>query len=190
MANINTPVFRVSYPHVFTPQTNDLNGKSEFSLVALFPRDADLSVLKAAAQAALVKKFGADKAKWPKNLRSPFRDQVDKKREDGTMPDGYDEGAIFLTLRADASKHRPQVVDSNVQKIIDPTEFYGGCWAIASVNAYAYDQSGNRGVSFGLGNLQKIREGESFGGSTKAEDDFAPVPGGAAAGESAESLFD
>lgn len=175
MSNVNTPKFRVSYPKVFKAERNKLSGQDEYSVVALFPKGADLTVLKAAAQAAIEKKWGPDKSKWPTNLKSPFRDQAEKAKLDNgkkTLPAGHEEGAIFMNLK---SKKKPAVVDRNVQDILVESDFYGGCWAVASVNAYAYDQAGNRGVSFGLGNIQKVGEGDSFAGRTTPEQDFAPI---------------
>ena len=99
------------------------------------------------------------------------------------LPDGYVEGAIYLNLK---SVNKPGLVDNQVQDIIDSAEFYGGCWARASVSVYAYAQGGNRGVNFGLGNIQKVKDDTPFGNRTKAQDDFAPVAGAVAAkGESA-----
>jgi len=169
--NVVTPTFRVSYPNVFTARTNAMNGKEEFSIVALFKKGEDLSALIAEAQEATAKKFGADKAKWPKNMRSPFRDQADREKG-GVLPPGYEEGAIFLNLK---SLQAPSVVDQKIQPILEPKDFYAGCYARASISAYAYDMKGNRGVAFGLRNLQKIDDGESLGGVTKPEDDFEAV---------------
>ncbi len=192
MANINTPTFRVSYPNVFKPKRNDLNGKDEFSIVALFKKGEDLSALKAAAQKAIVDKWGPDKAKWPTNLRSPFRLQEERAKEvDGKriLPAGHEEGAVFLNLK---SAQRPGVVDQNVQDILEESQFYAGCWARASINAYAYDQKGNRGVSFGLGNIQKVRDGDPLGNRARPEQDFAPITEGAgttAAPTNASDIF-
>lgn len=193
MANINTPTFRVSYPNVFKAKKNDLNGKDEFSIVALFKKGEDISALKTAAQKAITDKWGPDKAKWPQNLRSPFRDQAERAKEvDGKriLPAGHEEGAIFLNLK---SSQRPGVVDQNVQDILDESQFYAGCFARASVNAYAYDQKGNRGVSFGLGNIQKVKDGEPLGNRARPESDFAPIAveesAGKSAGASASDIF-
>lgn len=177
MSNTITPEFRVSYPNVFKPKYNELAKKEEYSVVALFPKGADLSKLKATVQAAVEEKWGKDQAKWPKNLRLPFKVQsltrVNAKGE--TVPNaGHVDGAIYLDLK---SKTKPQVVDQQVQPIIEETEFYAGAWAIASVRAYAYDQAGNRGVSFGLVNIQKVREGEPLAGRSTPEMDFAPIAG-------------
>lgn len=194
--NVKTPEFRVSYPNVFKARKNDLNGKDEYSVVALFPKDADMSALKAACEAACEKKWGTEKAKWPANLRSPFRDQADRAKKDEqtgkmVLPAGYESGAKYLNLK---SERMPGLVDKKVQPITDQGEFYAGCYAVASLQAYAYDQKGNRGVSFGLQNIMKTKEGEPFGNRVKAEDDFAPLAGTQAAGASGEgdaaSIFD
>lgn len=179
MSNIITPEFRVSFPQILEPRLNDLNGKMEYSLVALFPKGADLSALKAAAAAAAKEKWGD---KLPANMRSPFRDQAEKEK-DGKLPAGMEAGAIFMSLKAN---QRPGLVDAKVQPIIDASDFYAGCWARAQVRAFAYDNKGNRGVSFGLQNVQKMREGEPLGSRVRAEDAFEAVAG---ATESAGSIF-
>ena len=173
---MNTPKFRVSFPNVFEAKKNDMNGKDEFSVMALYPKGADMALLEAEAEKAVIAKWGADKSKWPAKLRSPFRDQGEKakRNNDGDMilPPAHEEGAIFMNLK---SQQKPHVVDNSVQDIIDRSQFYAGCWAVASVSAYAYDAKGNCGVAFGLGNIQKVGEGEPLGGRTRPEDDFAPV---------------
>ncbi len=188
MANVVTPPFRVSYPALFTAKKNDLNGKMEYSVVALFKKGEDLTKLKNAVKECIEAKFGKDQAKWPKNMRTPFRDQKEREKlneETGKMvlPEGYEEGAIFINLK---SSQRPGIVDKDVQPILDQSEFYAGCWAQASVNAFYYDQKGNKGVSLGLQNIQKVKDGDPLGGRTKAEDDFAPIAGAT----DSTSLFD
>lgn len=177
-----TPEFRVAFPKVFKAERNDLNGNDEFSLVALFPKDADLSELKGAIKAAAVEKFGD---KLPTNLRSPLRDGEEKRREDGSLPPGYD-GALFVNMKC---RKRPGVVDASLQDIIDETEFYGGCYARAQVHVQAYDQKGNKGVGVYLNHVQKLREGEPFGaGRVSASEAFGAAEGsqGAKAGTGAD----
>lgn len=174
MANVTTPKFRASYPKLFKPEKNDLNGKMEYSVVALFKKGEDLSKLKNACEQVLIDEFGADKSKWPKNLKSPFRDQADKEK-DGVMPPGYEAGALFVTLK---SIHKPGVVDKNVQPIMDEAEIYAGCFLHATVRPYYYDQKGNKGIALGLQNIQKLEDGDPIGGGrAKAESEFAPVEG-------------
>ncbi len=188
MATVKTPRFRVSYPSVLKPKLNDLNGKMEFSVVALFKKGEDLSKLEDEIKKVLEAKLGKDKSKWPKNIRSPFRDQAEREKEveeNGVtkmvMPEGYVKGAFFINLK---STHRPGVVDENVLPILDESDFYAGCYAQATINPFYYDQKGNRGISLGLQNIQKVADGEPLSGRTKAESDFAPVTDGAAKGAS------
>lgn len=172
-----TPEFRVSYPKVFRPEHNELNGKDEYSLVALFAPGADVSELKAAVKAAAEKKWGTDQKKWPKNMRSPFRDQGEREKEDDDgnkfMPDGYTKGAVMLNLK---SLKKPGLVNARNEDILDDADFYGGCYARAQVNAAAYDTKGNAGVSLYLNHVQKLRDGESFGTAARnASDVFEAV---------------
>lgn len=180
--NVMTPEFRVSFPNVFRPQAPlQEGGTPKYGLTMLFKKGEDLSKLKAAAKAAAEEKWGADQAKWPKNLRQPFRDQGEKDFE------GYEDGAVFVSA---TSKQKPGLVDAQVQPILDEAEFYPGCYARATVRAFAYDAAGNRGVAFGLQNIQKLRDGDPLGGRTKPENDFAPVETADAGGDDAGSMFD
>lgn len=184
--NVITPEFRVSFPYVFRPQKPMEEGKDpKYSITMLFPKGADLSKLKAAAKEAAVEKWGADQSKWPKNLRLPFRDQGEKEL------DGYEAGAIFVTA---TSKQKPGLVNARNEDIINDSDFYAGCYARASVRAFAYDKAGNRGVAFGLQNIQKLRDGDPLGGRTRPQDDFEPVAdaelGEATATAGAGGIFD
>jgi hypothetical protein len=169
---IMTPKFRVSFPSVFQPKESmNAGGEPKYGIVMLFdtkdPAVAKgLEQMKAAARAAATEKWGADTSKWPKGLRLPFRKGEEKDY------DGYGPGIIFVNA---SSKMKPGLVDQNVQPIIDPSEFYGGCYARATVNAFAYDTSGNRGISFGLRNIQKVADGDSFSGKSAPEKDFMPI---------------
>ena len=73
------------------------------------------------------------------------------------------------------SRQAPQVVDKQVQPILDQTEVYSGCYGRISVNFYGYNSNGNRGVAAGLGNIQKLKDGEALSSRTNAEDDFEAV---------------
>lgn len=42
-----------------------------------------------------------------------------------------------------------------------------------SLNFYAFNSNGNKGIACGLGNIQKIRDGEPLGGRSSAMDDFS-----------------
>ena len=67
----------------------------------------------------------------------------------------------------------PGIVDADRNPIIDRSEVYSGVYGRASINFYAFNSNGKKGIACGLNNLQKIRDGEPLGGKTRAEDDFA-----------------
>ena len=66
----------------------------------------------------------------------------------------------------------PGIVDADRNPIMDRSEVYSGVYGRASINLYAFNSNGNRGIACGLNNLQKIRDGEPLGGKPRAEDDF------------------
>lgn len=160
-----TPKFRVSFPQVFEAK-HDMSGNGPFySIQMLFPKDTDITELKRLFAATAKAKFGDD---WKdKVTKIPFRDGDEKTWESH-------KGHIFVNAK---SKYQPGVVDQNLKDIISPSDFYGGCYARATVTAYAYDTAGNKGVAFGLQNIQKMADGEPLNGRTKAKDDFGVIEG-------------
>lgn len=163
-----TPEFQVSFPHVFEAQTAFPGQEAKYSVVMLFDKKENLDVLKKAVFNAAVEKFGP-KEKWPKGLRLPFRDG-DEKQDLG----GY-AGRIFVSA---TSKMKPGLVNGRLEEIIAREEFYAGCYARATLIAFAYDKAGNKGVSFSLQNLQKTKDGTPFSGRRKASDEFEAIDDG------------
>lgn len=173
--NVVTPIARASFVYVMdAQQPNAKNGLKEpkYSIVLLFGSDADLTLLKQNAYEAIVAKWGADRAKWPANLKLPFRDQGEKQHE------GYVAGCKMVVPTA---KQKPQVTGPTNKPLTDQSQLYAGCYVRASVRAFTYETGGNKGVSFGLQNLQVLRDGERLGGGAPAEAEFEPVAAPAAA---------
>ena len=54
-------------------------------------------------------------------------------------------------------------------------EIWSGCYVNASVNTFAFDVDVNKGVSFGLNNIQLLKEGDRLGGVANAEEDFEEI---------------
>jgi hypothetical protein len=81
-------------------------------------------------------------------------------------------GCYFMTAK---SKTRPQVVDVHRQPLTDERDIYSGCYGYVSVNFYPFSQQGNMGISAGLNNVMKAKDGEYLGGRSSAEADFAGV---------------
>lgn len=171
---IRTPAFRVSFPNVFEPKPGPDGKNPKYRMTLLFPKDTDLSVLKEAVKDVIEERWGK---KVPKGLRNPIRDGDEK------ALDGYADH-FFLNV---TSLQPPQIVQSDEHGRVpidngnqDPDGFYAGCYARCTLTVYAYDKAGNRGVAFGLGNIQKLEEGEPFSGRSSAADDFGKPEEGAA----------
>lgn len=168
---ILTPEFRVSYPHVFKPNSIKPTDKPKYSITMLFPKDADLSAIKGAIKAAKIAQFG-DKKNWPEGLESPVTDGDLPKFADKA---GYPGHWVVKAASNEASK--PGVVDEHVQPILDPSEFYPGCYARAYVFAHCWEFGGKQGTRFILDHVQKTRDGESFGGKKPVDQVFSPIGG-------------
>lgn len=167
---IITPEAILSYPNLFTPRAQNDQQEPKYSCALVFTEDTDISDLKKAAVAVAKEKWGAKAADMIKKgqLRMPFRTDTKAK--------GYPEGSTFMNVR---SKQRPGVVsivpDPETGKpmvIEDESQIYPGVIARASITFFAYDTSGNRGVSAGLNNIQKIREGDRLDSRVRAVDEF------------------
>ena len=97
-------------------------------------------------------------------LKTPLRDGDAERPDDEAYADSY-----FVNANSGTA---PGIVDADRQPIIDRSEVYSGVYGRASINFYAFNSNGNKGIACGLNNLQKIRDGEPLGGKSRAEDDF------------------
>ena len=162
-----TGIVRLSYEHVWEPASiNGSNPKYSVSLIIPKSDTKTIAAISAAVDAAI--KVGMAKlgGKVPPKgaLKLPLRDG-DAERDD----EAY-KGAYFVNANSTTA---PQIVDKAVQPILDRTEVYSGCYARVSINFYAFNTNGNKGIACGLGNIQKVRDGEPLSGRTSAADDFA-----------------
>ena len=162
-----TGIVRLSYANVWEPASiNGSNPKYSVSLIIPKSDTKTIAAINAAVDAAIkdgVAKFGGKVP--PKGaLKLPLRDG-DAERDD----EAY-KGAYFVNANSTTA---PQIVDKAVQPILDRSEVYSGGYARVSINFYAFNTNGNKGIACGLGNIQKVRDGEPLSGRTSAADDFA-----------------
>jgi len=169
MENSKTKVItgkvRFSYANIWEPKS--INGGDEkYSVSLIIPKSDTKTVneINAAIEAAKQEgkaKFGG---KIPANLKLPLRDGDIDRPDDEAYRNSY-----FINAN---SKDKPQIVDKSVKVILDQEEVYSGCYGRSSINFYAFNQNGNKGIACGLGNLQKLSDGEPLSGRSRAEDDF------------------
>jgi hypothetical protein len=157
----------VSYPQVFTAKA-DQKGALKFSSAFLMTEQSQVDLAIAAHIAAAQDGFGPEavallrKGKFPTTLTTD-PDIIKSKK--------YPSNVIaYLNARSD---NKPQIIDGQKQPITDPKAIYAGCVVNVSLNAFPYNYEGmKKGVSFGLGNIQKVRDGERIDGRLSAEEEF------------------
>jgi hypothetical protein len=169
---LETPEGRASYAFVFTPRPDD-RGKEQYSMSLLIPKTSEqaIKVLKDAAKEVAAQAFGPGFADLVRagRLRWPFRDG-DLEKSD--RPEYR--GCTFLNMR---NTNKPQVVDRHLQEILSPDGFGSGDYCRVTGRFFAYDSNGNKGVSFSLGNIQKIRTGERLDNRVDARKEFSAYDG-------------
>ena len=168
ITGVNT---RWSYANVWDPKSID-GGKPKFSVSLIIQKDdtATVDKIKSAIQAAYeegqAKLKGNGKSVPPlTSIKNPLRDGDIEKPDDEAYA-----GCYFVNANSSTA---PGVVDADRQPIIERSEVYSGVYGRASINFYAFNVNGNKGIACGLNNLQKIRDGEPLGGKASAESDFA-----------------
>ena len=161
-----------SYLTVNEPKTPLGGGTPKYSVSLIIPKSDTVTVekIKAAIQAAYDE--GQSKLKGSskvvpalEDLKTPLRDGDKERKGDDAYKNSY-----FINAN---STSKPGVVDADRNPILDSSELYSGIIGRASINFYAFNSNGNRGIACGLNNLQKLADGTPLGGHSRAEDDFA-----------------
>lgn len=180
MAEINstkvvTGKVRFSFVNVFEARAFGEGQTPKYSVMLLIPKSDVGTITRikkaidAAAQKGISTKFGG---KLPAVLKTTLKDADKDTDQDGEIfAEKWDYTAGHYIINV-SSKNQPQIVDAECNPIINPTEFYSGCYGRASINFFPYNNNGNKGISAGLNNLQKLEDGEPLGSFTTAEQDF------------------
>lgn len=171
MKVITGPDTRWSYANVWEPKAIN-GGTPKYSVSLIIPKSDTVTIQK--IQAAIEAAYKEGEAKLKGNgrsvpalsvLKTPLRDGDAERPDDEAYANAYFVNANSATA--------PGIVDADRQPILDRSEVYSGVYGRASINFYAFNSNGNKGIACGLNNLQKIRDGEPLGGKSRAEDDFA-----------------
>ena len=168
VTGVNT---RWSYVNAW--EAKSINGGTpKFSVSLIIPKSDTKTVAKIKAAIEAAYKEGEAKLKGNSRtvpvlsaIKTPLRDGDAERPDDPAYANSY-----FMNANSNTA---PGIVDADCQPIFDRSEVYSGVYGRASVNFYAFNSNGNRGIACSLNNLQKIRDGEHLGGKSSAEDDFA-----------------
>ena len=167
---ITGPNTRWSYLNVW--EAKSINGGTpKFSVSLIIPKTDIATIAKIEAAISAAYKEGEGKLKGNgksvpalATLKTPLRDGDAERPDDPAYADAY-----FINANSSSA---PGIVDADRNEILDRSEVYSGVYGRASVNFYAFNSNGNRGIACGLNHLQKLRDGEPLGGKSRAEDDF------------------
>ena len=174
--NKNTKVIpgkvRLSYAHVWEPVSIN-GGEEKYSVSLIIPKSDTKTVkdIQAAVDAAIDAGLGKFGGKKPNKgaIKLPLRDGDVERPDDENYKDAY-----FINANARTAS---QIVNRKVQPILDRDEVYSGCYARVSITLYAFNSNGNKGIACGLGNIQKLEDGEPLGGRSSATSDFESLDG-------------
>jgi len=171
MKVITGPDTRWSYANVWEPKSIN-GGTPKYSVSLIIPKSDTKTVgkIKAAIEAAYhegeSKLKGNGKTVPPlAAIKNPLRDGDVERPDDPAYANAY-----FINANSTTA---PGIVDTDRNPVITRSEVYSGVYGRASINLYAFNSNGNKGIACGLNNLQLIHAGEPLGGKTSAENDFA-----------------
>ena len=163
-----------SYLNVNEPKTPMGGGTPKYSVSLIIPKSDTVTIAKIKAAIRAAYEEGQSRLKGSsrtvpalEDIKTPLRDGDRERKGDEAYADSY-----FINAN---STTKPGVVDADCQPILETSELYSGIIGRASINFYAFNSNGNRGIAAGLNNLQKLADGTPLGGHSRPEDDFADL---------------
>ncbi len=167
----------MSYLNVTEPKAPIGGGTPKYSVSLIIPKSDTVTVgkikaaIKAAYEEGLSRLKGSSRTVPSlEDLKTPLRDGDKDRKGDSVYKDAWFINANSVT--------KPGVVDAECIPIFDESELYSGIIGRASINFYAYNSNGNRGIACGLNNIQKLADGPRLGGRSRAEEDFLGLDDG------------
>lgn len=175
--HVVTGQVRISYEHLMEPYARNQGDEPKYSCTILLPKsDANTkaridAAIEAAKQEGLSKAFNGV---LPPVLPIPVHDGDGVRPSDG-LPFGDEcKGCWVFTA---SSKNKPEIVDLNGNPVINKTEIYSGMYARISLDFFAYNSNGRKGIGCSLCNAQKVSDGEPLTSRSTAAEDFGTAQG-------------
>ena len=164
----------MSYLNVNEPKVPLGGGTPKYSVSLIIPKSDTITVEKIRAAIRAAYEEGQSKLKGSskfvpdlEDIKTPLRDGDKDRKGDEAYKNSWFVNANSTT--------KPGVVDADRNPILDSSELYSGIIGRASINFYAFNSNGNKGIACGLNNIQKLSDGTPLGGHNRAEDDFADL---------------
>lgn len=171
MKVITGPDTRWSYANIWEPKSIN-GGTPKYSVSLIIPKADTRTVEK--VKTAIVAAYAEGQAKLKGSSRSvPPLSSIKTPLRDGDVERPDDPAYANSDFINANSATAPGIVDADLNPVLSRSEVYSGVYGRASINLYAFNTNGNRGIACGLNNLQLIRPGEPLGGKASPEADFA-----------------
>ena len=162
-----SPIGILSFPHLFSPSAPAPGAEPRYSAVLIFDENAQKTPEYKRLTKAINECAGEAFEQDTKGIRLPIRDCADKEYN------GYEDGSVFVNFW---TKQRPGIVDARRDEMTVPDDVFPGQAARVSYVPFAYDVSGNKGVSLALNNIQITKRAmPRLDGRTSADQDFDSV---------------
>jgi hypothetical protein len=183
-----SPIVRVSFCNVWKPRKDT----EKYDITGIMDLPKDLSEKDKARWNAIKQiMIDAKKEKWPKfsgpvmcTIRTGKGYKTEDFFSDPVDCEKYPEYKDKVIIKAMSSGRQPEIIGPDKEEIIVQDDFYSGCYAVLSLTAFAWENSGKKGVSLGVNHIMKVKDGTRFVGNsgTAAQafeeieaDDFATV---------------
>lgn len=177
-----TAAGRLSYPNLFTPRQANEQAAPKYSATLLIPKSDTTTVARVQAAIDAAVQDGVDRRVFktaidPAQSKFPPLRDGDKPNDSGEPRGPEFAGHWFISAKA-GTQRKPFVVDQQLQPIIDENDIYAGCYVNMAVQFFAYENSGNKGISAALVGVQFAKDGDRLGGpALEAEDVFGVIGG-------------
>lgn len=162
-----TPKARMSYPHLFEPNTQGEYPSNKYEVTLLIPKSANIEPLRAEVLKVAKEAFPGKNLTMEQLAFSPIRDG------DAEEKGGEYKGHWFLKAK---SGRAPALLGADTRPLSPLTAkelVYGGAFCHVKVRPFSYVQAGRPGVTWSLEAVQVLPGGERFGGgSGSASDGF------------------
>lgn len=165
---------RLSYPSLFYPSAFG-DSEAKFNATFLIPKDSEqhkalMDEIKRVAKEAFGEKAKDIVLRQEQSQRKLVKDGdgPDGKNQEGEEKDGY---AGHIAIKA-ANKAAPKVIGRQKQPLTEADGVpYGGCFVNAQIDIWAQDNKYGKFINCKLLAVQFWRDGDAFGGSSRADMD-------------------
>ena len=167
--SIVTGIVRGTFLNLFVPKSINNVGDAKYFMTLLISKSdtATIEKIRIAQEAAVQKRWANHR---PEIIHTTLHDGDGIRLSTGKPFGPECKGNFVMSV---SSKSKPGLVDRDRNHISDSKQVKNGDYFRVSLSAYAYDWSGNSGVTFMLNNVQHIRKGDSLASyRSRAEDDF------------------